>query len=101
MKLIGTIKEWLKYKPDAVLTHPKLQEGVEVSQFKHHPKKLKMKYIASYAGGPPMIPRYGPQCPYLIEGRVSYTAMFFFLVGGSVHAIPNDLAEDDQWREII
>lgn len=100
MKLVGTIQEWIHHNPNAVLTHPKLQEGIEVSQFEYHDHGFEMTYVSNHGDGPPMIPRMGSQMPYMVRGKVKYTAMFFFLVGGCVHAIPEDLAEDAMWYEI-
>lgn len=101
MRLSGTLKEWIQYKPDAVLTHPKLQKGVEVTNFKFHKDGLHCKYPASYGNGPPMVPYFGSQAPYMTSGKASYTGhVVHSWYGCGVFSVLDAIAEDSYWYEV-
>ena len=103
MKTIGTLKEWLVHKPDAILAHPDLQMSVEVTNFKFHAKGEKCTYYSHHPDGEPMTPWFGAQCPYEVNGKVFWTALFVYTFAGcgSTYPISKRLAEDNRWEEVV
>lgn len=96
MKLLELAEKY----PEAGYTHAALQEGVEVTKVQFHPEGIKCVYPSRYPDGEPMKPYFGPQCPYMVEGRVNYLANFFYWPGGigGVQAITSVFAEDENWK---
>jgi hypothetical protein len=101
MKLSGTIDEWLKYKPDAMLTHDSiLPNGVAIINFKKHEKPQSYYYHSPTPDGPPKL-YLGACCPYVCKGLFQYEIGFVTIFGsGSSYVLSDSQANDSRWYEI-
>lgn len=102
MKLVGTALEWFQKEPEAYITNRRvLQEGVFLVVSQYHPDGIDCKYPSDSPNGPPRI-YFGPQCPYLVQGKVKFECYAFHYGGatGGGAALSVEDAMDPYWEKV-
>lgn len=100
MKLIGTLSDWLNHKPDAYLRRPKMQKGVCIKICEHVKDGRNTEYPSNYPDGSPSLPFFGPQCPYIVTGKVNWFCFSFYGGSGGQCVISNEYADEEVWYEV-
>lgn len=100
MKKIGTIDEWIKENPNAILTNDKvLQPEVGIIHFEKRSELFKADYASLTPNGKPVI-WYGPSGFYRQKGMFRYSChtVSIFSNGGS-QVLSDEQANDPNWHE--
>lgn len=110
--MVGTLEEWSKFKPDAMLINRKVQykytsNGVCISHPQEHETPKKWTYYSlntpdSYNDdyAPPFY-LAGSGCPYIVKAKHKYSVSIYTVYGGGCsYPITKDLWDDPNWEEI-
>jgi hypothetical protein len=102
MRLLGTIDEWIKHDPNAILKNDKfLQDGVGIESFKKHDAPFKANYASRTPDeGQPVI-HYGASCFYRNDGVFNYSCFSTSIWGsGGSQVLSDKQANDPNWYKI-
>lgn len=107
MRIFGTIDEWIKHNPNAILTNAKFMDtkkySIEFFKKLEKPQKfthLTFAYNGSYGNGIPFHQTFNGN-GYLDNREVNYTCMLVTCAGsGSFIGLTDETAEDPNWTEV-